>query len=253
MKKYSPVVAIVHPAIRNGYTDEDMQKLSGYDLLEVLNHHRNAEAKWDAALSAGKTPWIIANDDSHDISLQNETGVSWTMIDAQARQGSDILNALASGRAYAVTGNKAKNDHYLKDVSVSGNTVRFRVDSTAQKITLIGQNGAVRREVSNSDSAIYTFMPEDHYIRAVIKFASITMYLNPVFRFDGKQVPVNANVSFIDPLQTLLVRLLIFFIWAMGVILILLLNRNWTSRLINFRFRSRRRVPDAPEGTIGMA
>jgi hypothetical protein len=219
-KKISPVVAVVHPEVRNAYSNSDLKKLSGYDLIEVLNNFRNAEASWDIALTAGRLPWIIADDDSHDISLPNETGAAWTMVNTDTKNGSEVLDALRSGRAYGVSGTNGINDHYLKEVKVSGNTVSFFVDTPASEIKLIGQNGVVKKIASNIDSILYTFQPDDNYIRTVIKFPSLTMLLNPLVRYDGKNIPSNTNTSIVNPQSTFFMRLFIFLIWVLGVVLI---------------------------------
>src|SRR5262249_31664412 len=67
-KRDSGIVVIAHPGVRSAYSKSDMEKLSGYDMLEVLNKDKIATQQWDEALSSGKAAWIIADDDCHDIS-----------------------------------------------------------------------------------------------------------------------------------------------------------------------------------------
>ena len=104
------IVALPHPKIRNGYTDDDLKKLSGYDLMEVLNHSVNSQQKWDVALSAGKPVWIIGDDDTHDVLDTSQTFKNWTMINSSHNKDS-VTNNLKNGNAYAVKGKNAFNDN----------------------------------------------------------------------------------------------------------------------------------------------
>src|SRR5207244_394765 len=104
-KNNSAIVAIAHPDVKDAYSKTEMQKLSGYDMLEVLNCNKIATRDWDEVLSSGKAVWIIADDDCHDISKPGETGVSWTMVNADTKNCGDVMQALWSGRSYGVNGN----------------------------------------------------------------------------------------------------------------------------------------------------
>src|SRR6202007_660531 len=124
--------------------------------------------QWDEALYSGKAPWIIADDDCHDISAKDQTGISWTMVNADTNNAADVLNSLRMGKTYGVSGTGGINNCHLLGVSVSGNSITISVDSVARQIRLIGQNGAVRKIIENSTKAYYDFRPDDTYIRAEI-------------------------------------------------------------------------------------
>ena len=57
---------------------------------------------WDAALSAGRLVWGLANDDNHDINDPRRMAIAWTMVNAQTSRAAEIVSALAEGRHYAV-------------------------------------------------------------------------------------------------------------------------------------------------------
>jgi hypothetical protein len=220
-KQDSDIVVIAHPELRNAYTKSDMEKLSGYDMLEVLNNRKIATRAWDEALSSGKAAWIIADDDCHDISKPGDTGVSWTMVNANTKNCRDVMQALRSGRSYGVKGSDGVNDHYLKQVNVRDTVVTFVVDDTAQQIALIGQNGVVKKIEYNTDSISYNFQPQDTYIRAVVEFPSQELYLNPIIRYDGKHIPHNSNTASVNFWLTLLIRSGVASIWMLGMILVI--------------------------------
>ena len=102
LKQSAPVVCINHPGMRHSHPLEMMPYLSGYDCLEVLNSFRVATHHWDAALSAGKPVWILANDDSHDLRETHKLSKSWTMVQAPSNTRAAILHAIQSGSTYGV-------------------------------------------------------------------------------------------------------------------------------------------------------
>ena len=236
-RKDSEIVAITHPEVRGAYSPSDMAKLSGYDMLEVLNNKKIATRSWDAALSAGRAAWIIADDDCHDISKPGETGESWTMVNADTKNCKDVMSAMRTGRSYGVKGTDGMNDHYLKQVTVRDSMVTFVVDDTASEIKLFGQNGVLKKTQCNTDSVSYTFTPTDTYIRAVVDFPSQELFLNPIIRYDGKHIPHNNNTASVNFWRTLRIRSEIVAIWILGITV--LVNPSIPVTLSYF-FRKRR-------------
>ena len=186
VKQSAELVAIAHP--RSAYTAADLQALTGYQLLEVVNGHFIAEDLWDAALSSGHAVWIVANDDTHDVTDPQRMAVAWNMIDAPSGDTRDVIAALAAGRAYAVSEipeHKDGIDAVLTSVEVRDDTLVVSSAGTPATIVFIGQGGAVRKTVEQATTAGYTMMPQDSYIRVVIRTPNTVMYLNPVIRYDG--------------------------------------------------------------------
>lgn len=213
LKRNSPVVAIAHPEFFGGHNTEDFKYLSGYDCIEVLNHYRISDKHWDSALSAGKIAWIIANDDSHNVSKKGETGVMWTMIHAEKAIARSILENLSSGKAYGVWGSEGLNDNYIKKIKIDKDTLSILLGKEAKKITLIGQNGAEKAIFHQSDSIFYPLKVQDTYIRTVVENEKSSMYLNPVFRYDGVSIPKNQFTCQVNRSKTWLIRSGILFIY----------------------------------------
>jgi hypothetical protein len=67
VKHKTALVALAHPATRDAYTVDDVRQLAGYDLIEIVNGPFAVLDIWDAALSAGRPVWALANDDTHDL------------------------------------------------------------------------------------------------------------------------------------------------------------------------------------------
>jgi hypothetical protein len=186
------LVSLNHPSSRDAYGPDAMRSLTGYNLIEVVNGPFTAEDVWDAALSAGRPVWALANDDTHDLTDSRRTGAGWNMIDAPTPSTHDIVSALRAGRFYAVlrTGAlESSNVTTLAGVSLDGPTLRVELRGAPATIMFIGQDGRVRETWKDCAYADYTFADDDTYIRTVVKAPQTTLYLNPVVRWDGAGLP----------------------------------------------------------------
>jgi hypothetical protein len=191
------LVAIAHPSLRNAYSRDDMRRLTGYQLMEVVNGPDEQGDLWDAALSSGRVVWALADDDTHDVNDERRTAVSWNMIDSPTTSTGDLVASLRAGRTYAVT-QRAQNPGAgdTRVVSVDVDQGRLLVTCAGEPATFlfIGQNGNVHATVKNALTAGYALSDRDTYIRTVIRAPKTTMYLNPVLRYDGAHVPAPTAV-----------------------------------------------------------
>jgi hypothetical protein len=237
-------IAIPHPLIREGYSDNDLRKLTGYDLVEVLNHSVNSSCKWDIALSAGKPVWIVGDDDTHNVLDSNQTFTNWTMINSREHNKDSVIENLKNGDAYAVNGKNAVNDNELLNVSVDSLSFTVQLRNNADSIKMIGQNGAVKKVLYNTNKASYTFLSNDTYIRAVVYNEATTMYLNPLIRYDGKDKPENVLTAKVNFNETILYRGFLITCWLS---LFNLMNRRTAkqiARAFRYRKQGRYKLPD---------
>jgi hypothetical protein len=182
------LVALAHPTTRDAYTSDDLRVLSGYQLMEVVSGPHRIEEPWDAALSSGHAVWALANDDTHDLGDPARTAMAWNMIGAASNSTPDIVSALRSGRAYAVSrspGGDAAAEILLQSVELHGGTLVVTSVGAPSTFTFVGQDGVVLKTTENTSTAEYTFGDKDTYIRTVIRSPRTAMYLNPVMRYDG--------------------------------------------------------------------
>jgi hypothetical protein len=210
------LVSLNHP--NTGYVDEDMRKLTGYQLMEIVNGPFPVEDLWDAALSAGRVVWALANDDAHDVTNLKRTFIAWNMIDAPTPSASDIISALRHGRTYAVSLVGSNPDAALKSVEVKDDTLTITSTGVPATFLFVGQDGAVRGTANQVMAATYTFASTDTYIRTVIRTPNVVMYINPVVRYDGARLPQPSAA--IDEAPTWLHRAIIFIISAAVVFLL---------------------------------
>jgi len=203
----SSLVGITHPTSRGAYSNEDLRRLSGYHLIEIVNGPFEALEPWDVALSSGHVVWAMANDDTHDTDDPRRTAMGWTMIDAASTSTADIVGALRAGRSYAV-GRKDDApdgmDVRVTDVTFADGTLQVTTEGVPASIEFIGQGGALRHAVRDVQHASYTFGERDTYVRAVVHTPQTTMYLNPVLRYDGRALP--APIVTVAPVPTWMLR-----------------------------------------------
>jgi hypothetical protein len=190
------VLGINHPAFMGGFSAIVLAKLTNYDCLEVVSHLRRSPEYLDTALSAGRYPVIIGNDDSHNINDMGQTGVFWTMVNTPSKQLSDILEALRKGRTYAVGGKLAYMDIAINEVKIRKDTLMISCDGTADRIEYIGQSGGILKVDSNTNTFSYKVRDTDSYVRIQIQTPKCKLYLNPIVRYDGKEiVKVSATIN----------------------------------------------------------
>lgn len=193
LRNSAEIVAIAHPRFVNGHNPDNFQYLTNFDCIEVLNHFRISDEHWDSCLSAGRLHWILADDDTHDITNPEETGAIWTMICASSNRNTHIYEALRNGRHFGVLAKKnnprGQSDNFLRCVQIQNDTLIVSCEKTAEGIVCIGQYGKVRDSINNSNDIRYALQPDDTYIRIVIHNAGTTLYLNPIVRYTGNTPP----------------------------------------------------------------
>jgi hypothetical protein len=206
VKAQAELVALAHPS-HDAYSADDLRRLTGYDLMEVVNGPFVMEDAWDAALSSGRLVWAIADDDTHDLTDPQRTGVAWNMIGAPTTSTSDVVSALKAGRSYAVmktVEGPTPLDPPIPGVAFADGTLTVQLAAKPSTFVFIGQNGTVRKLVNDTTSASYTFAPDDTYIRTVVRSGETAAFLNPVVRYDGHQV--QALTATIDSASTWTMR-----------------------------------------------
>jgi hypothetical protein len=195
------LVALNHPPSRDGYSTDDLRRLGGYQLLEIVNGPHRSEDSWDAALSSGHAVWALANDDTHDLADPARTAMAWNMIDAASPSTRDVVDALRAGRTYAVSRTSDTTSGVqtvLAGIEFSDGTLLVTCAGEPSTFNFVGQDGIIRKTVKNAMSASYTFAGDDTYIRTVIESPRALLYLNPVLRYDGIRLPApSASVNVI--------------------------------------------------------
>ena len=235
LKQTAPIVAINHPTMRDSHPIRMLENLSGYDYLEVINSFRVATTHWDAALSAGKPVYILANDDCHDIRKAHKIGKSWTMVQSNHQHRDSILYALRLGKTYGVQRLhdslsieqlqtmiwRRQSDNLVKSFSVTNGTINVKFTKPISTIRAIGQNGTLLKETAKTDEFGYSFQPGDSYVRLEAQTPALAYFFNPVIRYDGKNIPSNVLTAKVRFWPTFLLRLSIIYCNLLVIALLL--------------------------------
>ena len=179
------IASINHPNSRWSFDHDHIKEVTGATLLEIYNGHpasnvhgapgkASYEEIWDGVLSAGRTIFGVATDDSHHYKdfhpARSNPGRGWIVVRAEALEVEAILDGLSHGRFYSSTGVELDDlDQSAEAVSLSVRTERDFIYTTA----FIGRGGKVLHE-STGPEASYEPSREEGYVRAVVRSSSGT-------------------------------------------------------------------------------
>lgn len=242
----SDLVAIAHPSVRNAYRLTDMEKLTHVELIEALSNFQHSIAHWDAALSAGRPLYLLANDDTHNLDNPFDYGKVATVLHCDTISTETVVTSLRKGTAYGLLIHTPENENHerkferfqdlphLNAVTISGDSLTVSADRPIREVRFVGQGGQVREIVAvDSVAASYVMTADDTYIRAEITIdPGHIIYTNPVYRTENGLKPTLAVATINWPL-TLLYRA--------GFMLLLAVPLTWlVRRLIPSSMRVRR-------------
>lgn len=218
LEKQTRLAIPAHPSfVKKGYLVEDMKYLSNYKLMEVLNGFRISTAHWDTALSNGHLVYLIANDDSHDVTDITDVATRFTMINASENKAEQIFVALENGNAVGVDFPIKKDETleqkikrikkdlpFITEVKLKDDTLLISASKPFSNIKFIGQDGIKLNIQKNKKTACYVIRPEDNYVRAELKFKDgTTLYLNPITRHESDKI-VKQRLDYINWFKTII-------------------------------------------------
>ena len=241
LSETSKAVAIAHPSLRKAYSLEDMAQLTDYTLVEASSKFRMSMPHGDAALSAGKSVFILSNDDAHDLDKTWEYGRNATMIHTASLQEEEVIDALVAGKAYAFlpgTGENATHEEKvahlsqrseLRSCKLRGDSLFIEASLPIRKARFIGQSGdTLLRQVwqEGVEHIGFALESEHTYVRTELELTNGDVYmLNPVFRTERGVPPVPA-VAAVNPQLTWAIRLAVGLACLLPVVLIRAMRRD---------------------------
>ena len=179
------IASINHPNYLWSFDHDHIKEVTGATLLEIFNGHpasnlhgapskASYEEIWDGVLSAGRTIFGVATDDSHHYKdfhpARSNPGRGWIVVRAEALEVEAILDGLSHGRFYSSTGVELDDlEQSAEAVSLSVTTEKDFIYTTA----FIGRGGKVLHE-STGPEASYDPSGEEGYVRAVVRSSSGT-------------------------------------------------------------------------------
>lgn len=237
------LVALVHPALRGARTPDQLRRIGGYDLLEILNHFLPpADSLWDAALSSGHAVWLLAGDDSHDVAGRGETGTNFTMLQAADTSVDAVLEALRRGAAVGVRRDPAhvatREQLRLEGLTVEREMLRVQLSGALRAVRFVADSGRVVHAWTRSDRStpltdtvatwVVPLPASASYLRVVAEGDGHLLYTNPVVRWDGRALPMVSGT--IDGPRTVLWRMQWSLLYAWGAVALFGIRRRGSPR-----------------------
>lgn len=221
--KSADFIQMNHPYRTLGTSRGDMEKLSGYRIMELDTHVSTENEYWDWALSAGHYSFGMASDDLHHPENPGLVGVRCGFVQTPSGRYEDLREALLSGCYYAMRvppfGDweaKREGGRALPRVEDIGlrwrdTTLFIRLSEKADSIRVNGQDHAVLALATGTDSLSYRLRPEDPYARFTAFFPDgAVIYSNPFARYDASAgSPFRETPPPVDILRTVLYNLLL--------------------------------------------
>lgn len=196
----SDIVVLNHPLRTHTMTDSQLSKIGGYDIIELDSGKSTENEYWDAALSAGRYSFGVANDDLHHPERSHAIAVRSNMLCTPSSEYSDICRTLLSGCFYAmrtpdygggkwdVKAEKNRSIPYVNNIGVTDcGEIFVTLSNVADSIKVTGQNHTTLAVIENADSLGYAMLPADSYGRFTAYFSDgEVIYTNPFARYDAE-------------------------------------------------------------------
>ena len=235
------IIQLNHPLRTPTLSKSQLEKLSGYRLIELDSGKSTENDYWDAALSAGRYCFGLANDDLHHPDKTYKIARRCNFLCTPSGKYDDILRALNEGCFYSMrmpdygNGNwdikreKNKTLPYIENIGLQDSVVFINLSTPASCIKMVGQNHATLAEYTDCNSATYTMKTSDPYVRITAYFPDgEVIYTNPFARYDAslQENPFKNELPKIDILLTIIFNLLLLaLLMAEGYILHKIIKR----------------------------
>ena len=196
----SDIVVLNHPLRTHTMTDGQLSKIGGYDIIELDSGKSTENEYWDAALSAGRYSFGVANDDLHHPERSHAIAVRSNILCTPSSEYSDICRTLLSGCFYAmrtpdygggkwdVKAEKNRSIPYVNNIGLTDcGEIFVTLSEAADSIKVTGQNHTTLAVIENADSLGYAMLPADSYGRFTAYFSDgEVIYTNPFARYDAE-------------------------------------------------------------------
>lgn len=232
--KESDIIQYNHPLRTIGTSKSHMQKLEGYDIMELDCGKSTENEFWDWALSAGHYSFGLANDDLHYPDRTNKIARRCNFLCTPSGTYNDIRRCLLDGCYYSMripdygNGNwkeKIKKNLDLPridNIGLQDSTIYLQLSQKADSIKVFGQDHITLMVQRDSDAVSYTMHPNDNYARFTVYFpGGEVIYTNPFARYDSTVAdsPIKAPQHSINiPLTILFNLALLAVLVALGIL-----------------------------------
>lgn len=240
LSKDSDFIQLNHPLRTTGITKRLMQRISGYNLIELDSGRSTENEYWDWALSSGHYCFGMSNDDLHEPDKSNRIAVRANFLCCKSSVYEDIKKTLTDGCFYSmripdygrgdwdIKKEHNRNLPYIKDIGLEEDTIVLKLSEVADSIKVFGQNHSVLKKISYADSLAYMMKSTDPYARITAYFPEgEVIYTNPFARYDASmnESPFIEDSPDVDVLMTVLYNVaVLMIIFALGLMFYLILK-----------------------------
>lgn len=199
LSEESDIIQYNHPLRTTGTSKSHMEKICGYDIMELDCGKSTENEFWDWALSAGHYSFGLANDDLHHPDRTTKIARRCNFLCTPSATYEDIKRCLLDGCYYSMRipdyGNgdwEIKTDKNLDlpridNIGLCDSTIFISLSVTADSIKVFGQNHSTLLLKKDTSYAEYTIQPGDSYARFTAYFPDgEVIYTNPFARYDAK-------------------------------------------------------------------
>lgn len=224
LREDADIIQFNHVLRTNCVTTGQLQKIGGYQLMELDSGHSTENKYWDDALSAGHYSFGVANDDLHYPDRSHCIAVRCNFLCTPSGRYEDIKHTLLDGAYYSMRipdyGNgdwemKYKYNKQLPSISNIGlqdSTIFIALSTAADSIKFIGQGHSTLALACNTDSTSYVLGKHEPYARIIAYFPKgEAIYSNPFARYDKQKAasPFRHNTHSVNYTLTILFNLLL--------------------------------------------
>lgn len=248
LSKDADFIQLNHPARTIGTSRSHMQKLEGFQIMELDAGKTTENEYWDWSLSAGHYTFGLANDDLHHADRSKKIARRCNFLSVPTAHYDDLKTTLLSGGYYSMRipdyGNgdwdvKYEANKHLPSVTaigLAGDTIFMNLSQKADSIKVFGQGHATLLRAVDTDSIRYVMKASDPYARFTAWFpAGEVIYSNPFARYDAALSPT----PYKEPSHTLNLPLTILFNLTL---IILLADDIWLICRVVRRSGNRKRM-----------
>ena len=231
LKQQGDIIVLNHPLRTNSLSNNQLEKIGGYNIIELDSGKSTENSYWDAALSAGRYSFGIANDDLHHPDRTRAIAIRCNLLCTPTAEYNDIRTTLLDGCYYSMRvpdygdgdweQKRGQNRHlpYIRNIGLNNNNIFITLSEAADSIKVTGQGHRTLAVAYNTDSLGYAMAPTESYGRFTAYFAEgEVIYSNPFARYDSNSSdsPFSTTYS-INILLTVLYNLIVALLAALLV------------------------------------
>lgn len=208
--KKSDIIQFNHPFRTGGMSEKKMDRIEGYDIVELDSGVTTEQDYWDWALSAGHYSFALANDDLHHPDVTDCIARRCNWLNCPSGSYEDIKACLLDGCYWSMripdfgegdwTLKYEENSHLpsVSGIGLDSTSVYISLTDKASRIVVTGQDHKTLYEASDTCAVSYTMAPEDAYARFTAYFPNgVVIYSNAFARYDSAE----ADSPFREPLH----------------------------------------------------